>query len=370
MRVLHLVSFPTMTGPADPALGLARGQRAAGLDVSIAIDRLREGNMLEKVRASGVPLLDGLTLSTKAGVGGTIRDLSRIGSVTRGFDVVHVHASHDHALAAAGSSGRALVRSIHHPRSARRRGLQGWVYRRTSGFTVPAEAHRQLLLASYDPPADRVWVMPGAVDERRFHPDVDGGSIRDASGVPRDATVVGMIARIKPGRGHEQLLEAFARVASAFEGLRLVFIGKGEGESALDASIAERGLGAVTHRYGFRDADLPEAIRSCDVTVLLEEGNDAGCRAVLESMAVGVPVIGAGHPAIAEALSEEGVGWTVPVRDVDALAAALTEAVADRAGREARGRAARARIEARYTDARRAERVLGMYEACLGAGGA
>ncbi len=361
------MSFPTMTGPADPALGLARAQRAAGIDVSIAIDRLREGNMLEKVQASGVPLVDGLTLSTKAGVGRSVADLWKLAELTRGYDVVHVHASNDHALAAARSSARLLVRSIHHPRSARRRGLQGWVYRRTDGFTVPAEAHRRLLLESYAPPEDRVMVLPGAVDAQRFRPDVDGGSVRDTRSIPREATVVGMIARIKPGRGHDQLLEAFGRVVAGFEGdLRLVFIGKGEGEAALDASIAERGLGSVTHRYGFRDADLPESIRSCDVTVLLEEGNDAGCRAVLESLAVGVPVIGAAHPAIAEALAGADVGWTIPVRDVDALAAALTEAVTDRAGRLEKGIAARGHVEAEYTDARRAERVLAFYRRCLG----
>ncbi|MEQ8278195.1 MAG: glycosyltransferase family 4 protein [Deltaproteobacteria bacterium] len=362
MRILHLVSFPTMTGPADPALGLARAQRAAGIDVSIAIDRLREGNMLEKVRASEVPLVDGLTLSTKA-VGRTLADLVKLGSVTKGFDVVHVHASNDHALAAARSAGRILVRSIHHPRSARRRGLQGWVYGRTDGFTVPAEAHRRLLLESYAPPEDRVIVLPGAVDERRFHPGVDGGSLRDRFSVPRDAIVVGMIARIKPGRGHDLLLEAFRRLAAP--GVRLVFIGKGEGEATLDAAIAEHGLAEVTHRYGFRDADLPEAIRSCDVTVLLEEGNDAGCRAVLESMAVGVPVIGAAHPAIAEALAGADVGWTIPVRDVDALHAALVEAVGSEALRQAKGAAARAHVEASYTDARRAERMSAFYTRCL-----
>jgi glycosyltransferase involved in cell wall biosynthesis len=354
MKVLHLASFPTMTGPADPALGLARAQLAYGWDVAIAIDCLRKGNMRAKVEAAGVRLVEGLELSTKSSPAAIVRDAARMRKLTAEFDVVHAHASHDHALAAFSSRGRILVRSIHHPRGARRRGLQGVAYARTDGFIVPAQAHRRLLLENYDVP--HVIVVPGAVDERRFHPGVDGAGVRAERGIDPSAFVIGMIARIKPGRGQEALLDAFAPLADRAV---LVFIGKGEGEPALDAAIEARGLGGAVRRYGFRDEDLPQAIASCDVTVLLEEGNDAGCRAVLESMASGVPVIGADHPAIAEAL--DGVGTIVPAGDADALTAAL-EATVARDDLEAAGRAARARIEARHTDAIRAEVVAAFYE--------
>lgn len=358
-----------MTGPADPALGLARAQHAAGLDVAIAIDRLRPGNMLEKVEASGVRLVDGPILSTKAGPIKTLRDLGALARVTSDFDVVHAHASHDHTLAAFASRARWLVRSIHHPRGVRRRGLQGWLYGRTDAFIFPAEAHRERFLENYRHPADRTAVVRGAVDEARFHPDVDGRAVRRAEGIPEDALVIGMIARIKPGRGHEQLLEAFSRIPPGARDVRLVFIGKGEGEADLDASIRARGLADRTHRYGFRDADLPQAIRGCDVTVLLEEGNDAGCRAVLESLALGVPVIGSAHPAIAEALEGADAGWIVPVRDTEALRRALEEAIADPSALERLGANGRRRIEARHTDAERARRIGSLYEA-LAAGGA
>jgi hypothetical protein len=47
VRILHLVSSSTMTGPADPALNLARAQRALlGHDARLACDRRRDGNIL------------------------------------------------------------------------------------------------------------------------------------------------------------------------------------------------------------------------------------------------------------------------------------------------------------------------------------
>lgn len=361
MRILHLASFPTMTGPADPALGLARAQRAAGLDVSIAIDRLREGNMLSKVEASGVTLVDGMELSTKSKPSVIVKDTATLRRISADYDVVHVHDSHAHALAAFGARGRILVRSIHHPRSARRRSFQDIAYRKTNGFVMPAEAHRRLLLDNYELAEQQVIVVRGAVDEARFHPGVDGAALREAHGIDPRAFVFGMIARIKPGRGQELLLDAFGDVAGR---AMLVYIGKGEGEPTLDEAIGARPYADRVRRYGFRDKDLPEAIASCDVTVLLEEGNDAGCRAVLESMSLGVPVIGAAHPAIAEALAD--VGTTIPIRDRDALAGALREAL-DRsaAATAALGAKCRAQIEAHHTDAKRAAVVLAFYERLL-----
>lgn len=363
MKVLHLIAAPTMTGPADPALGLARGQAALGVDVRIGFDTRREGNMAGKVADSGVPAVEGLTLSTKAGAIAAVRDGLRLRALAADVDVVHAHSSHDHSLAL-GIGGRAtLVRSIHHPRGCRRRGLQSFAYQRTAGFFVVAGAHRELLLESYpDLPADRVRVVPGAVDVDRFSPAADGAGVRAETGFGPDRVLLGMVARIKPGRGHDLLLDAFRAAREVRPELALALIGKGEGVPQTEARIVELGLDAHVARLGFRDEDLPEAIRACDATVLLEEGNDASCRAILESMACGVPVLGADHPAIHDALEGDSGGVLVARRDHAAWVEALIQAATwDSEALRARARAARARVEARHTDVIRAERVLEAY---------
>ena len=362
MRILHLVSAPTLTGPAGPALGLARGQADLGADVAIAYDTVRTGTMAIRVEDSGVRAVTDLRLCTRDGPWGLLGDRRRLRRLVEGFDLVHAHTSHDHTLAVLAGLGPKLVRSIHHPRGCHRRGLQGGLYRRTAGFTVVAEAHRALLQDNYpslDP--ERIAVMPGAVDIERFSPNVDGGPIREEHGFDTSRFVFGVVARIKPGRGHSLFLEALAEVRSECPRVAGVLIGKGEGEPEIDAEIVERGLGAHVRRLGFRDRDLPEAIRSCDVTVLMEEGNDASCRAILESMACGIPVLGAGHPAIAEALSRGG-GRVFEPRDRAGLVSVMKEALRwTPTERGEEGQRARIVVEEHHSDRIRAKRVLAAY---------
>lgn len=369
MKVLHLVSSPTLTGPADPALTLAKAERRTlGIDARIAFDRARPGNMEAKAGLAGVPIVDGMTLSTKDGLRAALRDRKVLRSLATEYHVLHAHTSHDHALAVLARRDARIVRTIHHPRSALRRGAQGFAYARTDGFIAITEAHRTALLASYprlDP--GRVVVIPGAVDTLRFHPGVDGRAFRRAHDLDDDAFVVAMVARIKPGRRHHVLVAAFAEVSKRVPRARLLFIGKGEGEPELRDVIDRTGIVSRVRFVGFRDADLPEATKSADVTVLLSEGNDAGCRAVLESLALGVPVIGGRHAAVVDALEGADCGFVVDPDDPEDLARALERVATADADRIAAWRQnARARAEARYSEDRLARDVARFYDTVLG----
>jgi glycosyltransferase involved in cell wall biosynthesis len=367
MRVLHLVSTSTLTGPADPALMLARAQRhQQGLDAWIAFDRVRGGNMTEKAEEACVPVLEALKLCTAQSFLSALSDRARLKRLASEFDVIHAHTSHDHALAALARGRARLIRTIHHPRSAAKRGVQGLAYARTDGFVLIAGAHRETLLASY-PRIDRTRtaVIVGAVDLQRFRPGVGGEAFRTRYGIAAGAFVLGMISRIKEGRRHDRVLEAFARASEDGKGrpMRLALIGSGEGEPSVKRRIDELGLGGRVVFYGFRDRDLPEAISSANATILLSEGNDAGCRAVLESLAVGVPVIGGRHPAIVEALEGSPAGVLVDPDDLDAIAGAISR-MASLNGADAAALGARARERAveRYSEERRASEVLAFYE--------
>lgn len=366
MKILHVVSAATMTGPADPALELAVSQaELLGHDVHFAYDRVRKGNMADKVAGTGLPVVDTLSLCTKGGLWRALRDRRTLARLADEYDVIHAHASHDHGLVALARGHARVVRSIHHPRGAQRRAFQHVAYDRTDGFVMVARAHRDLLVASYPSiPPERIAVAGGAVDLRRFHPGLCRATLRDEFDIPSDAFVVGMCARFQRGRGQDLLLEAFVR-ARAAEGLRrplwLVFIGKGETRREIEPMIKALGVGDRTRVYGFRDGDLPEALASCDATVLLQEGNDAGCRAVLQSLACGVPVIGARYAAVEDAL-EQGGGLLIDPGDASALEAAIVRlAQLDEAQIAAVRSEARSRATAQHGPAIRAARVDALY---------
>lgn len=374
MRILHLVSVEALTGAADPALGLASAQmRHFGHQVSFACDRGRAGNLADSARAAGVAVRDDLTLCTQGLPWAAFADWRRLRELAGSFDLVHAHRAHEHALCALARGRARLVRTIHHGRATQRRGLEGWMYGRTDAIICIAEVHRAALLASYpglDP--GRVSLVRGAVDTERFHPGVDGEAIRRELGIRGDAFVFGIISRIKPGRGHELLIEAFGevlrRAPPAGPPLRLGLIGRGEGLPAIRAQVVAAGLEEQVVHYGYREADLCAAIRSCDVTVLLAEGNDASCRAVMQSLASGVPVLGARLPAIVDVLESADAGLLFDAGQKDALTGAMLQAIGADAATHARWRRqARARIETAYTDRLRAEATEAVYARTLSA---
>ena len=330
LRVLHVVANRWWTGSADPALDLARALKERGHSVWFACVR---GDVLEThVRAAGVPLVDGLSLERTVRPWRLAADIEGLRRVLGELeiDVVHAHQTHDHWLAALGRRGTAakLVRTVHHRRAAHSGPAARWLLRRTDALIAVSEGIAERLRAAGAPGA-AVIVVPGAVDVERFAPDADGEAVRVELGLG-DAPAAGCVARMVPGRGHEVLLRAAARLRERLPEARLVLVGRGEHRPVLEGLVRELDLQATVVFAGYRGAYLPAVLAALDCVVLLGVGSEESCRAVLEAMAVGRPVVAAPVGAVPEIVVDGGTGWLVePVPD--AVAAGLEAALRDRA---------------------------------------
>src|SRR5207249_7866920 len=97
---------------------------------------------------------------------------------------------------------------------------------------------------------------------------------------------------------------------------------------------------------GYRD-DLAEVLAALDCFVLLGTGSEESCRAVLEAMAAGRPVVAARVGALAETVVDGETGWLVapePAVVAERLAAVLADPDAARRLGEAGRRPAGARL--------------------------
>jgi glycosyltransferase involved in cell wall biosynthesis len=363
VRVLELLSSPVWTGPAEPMASVARELRARGHHVEVAVDGRREGDVRERLAALGFPPREDLALSTKGGPLDLLRDLVRLRRIARDFDVVHANFSHDHALAALAvdRKGTRVVRTVHSSRSLADRGLQGWAHRRADGLLAVCESHAAILRERFRIPAERVGVARGAVDADAFTPD--GPDLRAELGIPEGAPVAGIVSRVKPDRRHAELLAAFERVAARVPDARLVVVGRGEGLPDLRERISRSPVGSQVILAGYRTGpDLAAAYRTLDVKVLLAEGNDGTCRALLEAMACGRPGVAWAFGAPAESIVHGVTGLLAPPDDV----AALGDAVADVLSLPDRGRAlgaaARERMRLEFTEAARGRAVEAFLE--------
>ncbi len=366
--VLHLVANRWWTGSADPVIHLLVGLRHLGHRVLLG---LIAGDRFEaKAREAGLEPVPGLSLEARLHPVGLVRDVLRLRALVRaeGVGVVHCHHSHDHWLAmlvrGAGVSGPIpVVRTFHNFRSVRRGQPARWLYRRTAAaFAVSRQIEARCREAGF---AERVHWIPGAADLPRFAAPADPRSIREEFKLGT-APVVVSVARLAPNRGHELLLAGFRLVLARLPEARLLLVGKGETRPRLEALVAQMGLGERVLFAGYRDRDLPAVLAAADCFALMAAGSDESCRAVLEAMAAGRPVVARRVGALPETVRHGETGLLVDDDRPESVAAALLTVLGDPERARAMGRAGRYRAETEFNPDRAAAITSEVYGSLAG----
>jgi phosphatidylinositol alpha-1,6-mannosyltransferase len=365
LGVLHLAANRWWTGSADPVIQLACGLRERGHHVLLGVT---PGDRFElKAREAGLSLVDRLHLRARLAPLELARDAMRLRAVVRseGIDVVHAHHSHDHWLSLAihgrrADGGRvALARTFHNVRSVKRSAAARSLYRRTAAvFAVSRQIEARCREVGL--PAERVHWIPGVADLPRFGEAGDGAAIRDEFRLGRVPVVVS-VARFAANRGHEQLLAGFGELLRQLPDARLLLVGKGERRDRLEQLVSELGLGHRVVFTGYRDRDLPQVLAAADCFALMAAGSDESCRAALEAMAAGRPVVARAVGALPETVVDGVTGLLVGDESPRAVADALTAILTDRARARAMGEAGRRRAEGEFNPERSVTIVEAVY---------
>ncbi|HET8577308.1 MAG TPA: glycosyltransferase family 4 protein [Methylomirabilota bacterium] len=363
LTVLHLVSNRWWTGSAEPALRLVSALRDRGHRALLAI--IPGERFEQKAREAGIEPVSGLALDVGFRPLRLLAGLARLRSLVRseGVDVIHCHHSHDHWLGGLGRGGAALVRTFHNARAVR----SGWpssaLYRRTdAAIAVSREIEERCLRAGF-PPA-RLHRVAGVVEVARFRGTGDGAAVRKEFGIAA-GPVLGSVARLAPNRGHELLIQGFRLLLPRHPGARLLLVGKGEARPRLEALVRELGLTERVLFTGYRDADLPDVLQAVDVFVLMGAGSDESCRAALEAMAAGRPVVARRVGALPDTVVDGVTGLLVEGEEPDAVAAALHTLLTEPSLAQRMGRSGRRRVEEIFSPERHAETIEAVYRAAL-----
>jgi teichuronic acid biosynthesis glycosyltransferase TuaC len=169
--------------------------------------------------------------------------------------------------------------------------------------------------------ADKIHVLPPAVDKRIFFPAPQEQARRQLT-IPLDARVVVWVGRMVDVKALDVLLDAIADLTRAWPELRLYLIGDGPLRRSLETKVTASGLaghivftGRVAHR------ELPQYYRAADVTVLPSHWEGMP-NTLLESHACGTPFVASRVGAIPQ-LSNPDVDELVAPGDVRQLAVAI-----------------------------------------------
>jgi glycosyltransferase involved in cell wall biosynthesis len=117
---------------------------------------------------------------------------------------------------------------------------------------------------------------------------------------------------------------------------------------------------------GYRDSDLPGVLRALDVFVLMGAGSDESCRAALEAMAAGRPVLAARVGALPDAVLHGETGLLLDEPSPGAVADSLAHLLSNPGAARAMGEAGRRRALALFTSERHAAVTEAMYLETLG----
>ena len=365
LTVLHLVANRWWTGSAEPVVRLLTGLRARGHRVLLGL--IAGDRFEQKAREAGLEPLPGLSLEVRGNPLQALADLRRVRAIVRAerVDVLHTHHSHDHWLGwlARGGGPGALVRTFHNARAMRLDWPSTALYRRTDALiTVSREIEERGRRAGI--PADRLARVDGVVDLERFETGDGGAAIRkelDLGGAP----VLGCVARLAPRRGHELLIRGFRLLLTEYPGARLLLVGKGEARPHLEALVGELGLTREVVFTGYRDVDLPGVLQALDAFALMGAGSDESCRAALEAMAAGRPVVARRVAALPETVVHGVTGLLVDDDRPESVGAALRALIAEPERAAAMGKAGRERARALYGSDAHAAGVEAVYESAL-----
>jgi glycosyltransferase involved in cell wall biosynthesis len=170
----------------------------------------------------------------------------------------------------------------------------------------------QLLQQHPDYPADRITILPGAVDLEQFRP---------AAGQRSDErfTIFTMRRHVR-----RMGLDLLIRAAALLPAVRLVVGGDGPERGALDALAGGLGLRDRVEFIGYvPDEALPRLYSEADLVVLPTRALEGFGLVLIEAMACGTPAMGTRVGGIPEVLEPLDPGLVIPEASVEAIAASI-----------------------------------------------
>ena len=362
MFSLHIDTARGWRGGQSQVLHIVQGLRAIGHRAVLVahpdgelLRRMREGHDLIPIAMQGeVDLSAAWRLS---------RVLKRMAP-----DIIHAHDPHAVAMASTALSivsptpKPVLIASRRIDSPMAKNSFSRWKYSQIDCFIVNSVAIHDRLVAAGIPRA-RITIVNEGVDVERIV-RTPAANVHAEFYLPTHAPVVGNVAALVPHKGHHHLVDAAALVVRDVPDARFVIVGEGELREALERQIREKHLERHIFLAGFR-ADVLELTKGFDVFVV-SSVTEGMCAALIDAMAASKPAVATDAGAIAEVLVDGETGYLVPPRDHAAMAARIAALLKDSGLRTWMGKAALARVRAKFTVERMVEETAAVYARLAG----
>lgn len=369
LRVLQVFQ-PFDGGVPQHVADLVEGSVAAGVETVAAgpANAAVRGRLELAAPFVALPIVGAM-----AAPGEDARTLRRLSAVLRSgaFDVVHTHAQKGGLLGRL-AARRAGVPSIYTPNSlvyrtqavrprpgARARFVLGRsveraLGRHTAAIVAVAEHERRTAIEDGLAPPERIHVINNGVHcDVRAEPDPRLTEFRG------EGPLLGFMAGLRDQKGLPTLLDALEILAGGGQAPRFAIVGNGELLGYVEDRVRSTALRDTTLVLPF--ASAAEAYLSALDAYVLPSYWEGLPIAVLEAMALGVPVVATAVDGTPEAVEHGQTGLLVPSHDAQALADALSTIGGDAELRARMGARAREVALERFTVEEMVAKTLDLY---------
>jgi glycosyltransferase involved in cell wall biosynthesis len=213
---------------------------------------------------------------------------------------------------------------------------------------------------------DRATIIYDGIDVHIGAEHEHSAAVRSEFGIPSDAIIIGMIARVAPAKDFATLVRSARNVVQKFSEVRFMIVGD---HSTVDLNrrhfaevqqmISESGLSKHFVFTDHRD-DVERLLSAMDIFVLSTKTEGLPL-VILEAMAYGKPVVATAVGGVPELIPDEEHGFLHAPGDHEAQAAQLSLLIEDEALRRRIGENGRALVQSEFSRERFGNEVASLY---------
>lgn len=353
MRPLVVDLGKEYRGGQHQALLLLKGLLARGHTPELIT--IRDSLLAQRAREAGV--------SVHAVDGRRLEAAWKIRQLVWARRVNVVHANEPHALTSAWAAGAhhlvplVAARRIALPLASNPLALAR--YRAAARIVAVSDFVRQSVVSS-GLPASRVQVIYDGVEIPRSRSEAERRIAREQLAVPPEAICLLNLAALVPEKGHQLLLQAFARIREKFPACVLLLAGEGQERASLQELVRAQGIGDGVRFLGFV-YETERVFPAADLFIFPSHEEPLGS-ALLLAMAHGLPVVAVARGGIPEVVEDGKNGLLVKDLGAGGMAAAIARLLSDPDEARRSARAARETILGKFSADHMVDATFQLYE--------
>ncbi len=349
LSILQIINVRWFNASAEYAIAISRYLKEKGHNILIVC---KEG-----IPAMKIAIDSGLEVNTELSFKPLkfFHDLRKLKDICNRIkpDIIHAHHAEGHVIAVILKkflNGQKVIRTRVDIRDPKKNFFNRFIHENTDCVIVPGELLREKVTRSTGINSAKVRVVYGGVDLKRFSENSNGFEFRRSYRIPERATVIGLIARLDPVKGHLFFIKLAHELKSIFPEIKFVVVGR-------EAEYRIEYLKRCAGQYGLDNEiiytnfvkDVAPAIKSFDICILPSLGSEAHPRVLFEYMACGKPVVASRVGIVSEIIDDGVNGLIAEPADIQSFVDKIKILLFNPEKRSVLGSEARKKIERDFT---------------------